>query len=319
MKHQDEVLWSELKSIIGVNQIVAMNEIPGTELYWRNDGVGRKANAPVPATFSWLGIGAGYMELFKIDMAAGRDFNPVKDNFDSSLILNESAVEVLGFENPQNAVGQKIYLGDHALEVVGLVRDFKQEGFKKLVEPQYFRYAPNDLNYFVADINPMPEKELIESAYQRVFPGAPFEMYSLADHYDKQYASEKLLARLILFLSVIALVIAIVGIVGMSLQILQKKSKELIIRKIHGASGLQLWNQVAFIFYRIALVAYIISAPLAYFVFNKWTERFTVGDFPILEFLAMPLFILAVLVVLSITFQTIKLTQRNPKDVLLVE
>ena len=190
---------------------------------------------------------------------------------------------------------------------------------KKLIEPQYFRYAPNDLNYFVIHSTGTPQKSGIKEAYEKVFPGAPFEMYSLTEHYYKQYAAEQLLARLILFLSFIALVICIVGIVGMSLQILQRRAKELIIRKIHGATELQLWQQVAAIFYKIALVSYVVSLPVAYFIFKGWMERFTVGNFPLFQFLLLPGIVLGLMVILSISLQTIKMTRQNPKQLLIFE
>ena len=120
-------------------------------------------------------------------------------------------------------------------------------------------------------------------------------------------------------ISFIALAICIVGIVGMSLQILQRRAKELIIRKIHGASELQLWQQVAAIFYKIALVSYLVSLPVAYFIFKGWMERFTVGDFPLLQFLLLPGVVLGLMVILSISLQTIKMTRQNPKQLLISE
>ena len=93
VKNQGQLFWSEAQNVAGVEKLVAMNEIPGTELYWRNDGVGRRPNVPVAATFTWLGVGEGYTDLFGIPVVAGRAFEHTKDDFNSSIILNETGSE----------------------------------------------------------------------------------------------------------------------------------------------------------------------------------------------------------------------------------
>ncbi len=311
------LLWSEVSDIKGISSLVNMNEVPGSELYWRMDNVGRKPNEPVPVTFAWLAISEGYMDFFEVKLLAGRDFKRNEDTYNSSIILNETGMRLLGFENPDAAIDQTVYFGEHPIKIIGVVSDFVQENLRKGVEPQFFRFGAQGLNYFAIQAEDGgPDMELLKEAYSNVFPEAPFDYFDLQQHYDKQYASERLLGRVILAMAIVALFIAVSGIIGMSLQILERRSKELVIKKIHGASGLQLWRDVAITFYRISFIALFLGLPLAYYVFDLWLNQFVVSDFPVLIFMAIPVLVLSIVLFVSITFQILHTIRRNPREIL---
>ncbi len=314
-----EVMWSQLSSQQAITDLVMTNEIPGSELYWRMDNIGQQPNEPAPITFSWVAVSDGYLEFFGIELLAGRDFNRKVDNYNSSIILNKSGIELLGFKDPAHAVDKMIYMGDHPVKIIGVIDDYYQENLREGIDPLFFRFGPNGLNYFIINTSGAVDMELVEEAYHKVFTDAPFEYFNLKEHYEKQYAGEELLARIILSMAIIALFIAVSGIVGISLQILERRSKELIIKKIHGASAFELWKDVAVSFYRISFLALLAGLPLSYYVFNRWLGQYVVADFPVFYFSVIPVVVLALILFLSITRQIFQTTRQNPREVLVSE
>jgi putative ABC transport system permease protein len=319
IENYKEVMWSQLSSQQHISDLVMANEIPGSEIYWRMDNVGRQPNQPSPITFSWLAVSDGYIDFFEIPLLAGRDFDRQADTFNSSVILNKSGADLMGFEDPMHAIDQVIYLGEHPVTIIGVVDDYYQENLREGVDPLFLRFGAEGLNYYVINTTGQVDMAKVGEAYQNVFTDAPFDYFDLREHYEKQYAGERLLAHIILWMAIIALFIAVSGIIGISLQILERRSKELIIKKIHGASAFELWKDVAVSFYRISFLALLAGLPLSYYVFKSWLGQYVVADFPMVYFALVPVVVLALVLFLSITRQILRTTRQNPQEVLVSE
>lgn len=319
---RSSIFKRELKKLTGVKHTTALNEIPGTEIYWKTDIAAEELSTVDNLSFTWLGVDHDYFDLFEIEIIAGRSFQQTSDGFQTSAILSRKAARLYGFERPEDAVGSRITLDDNQLEVVGVSEDFNQESLKKSIEPIIFRYSNFDLNYFAIHIEANNLHETISqisSTFTRLFPDSPFEYFFLEEHFNKQYKGEVLFAQIFTGASLLALFISCLGMMGLSYQTIAQKTKEIGIRKVLGASLNNLLIYLTKDYIRLVVIACFFGISIAYFIFSNWLNDFITKIDLGLWFFFTPLLVLGITIVLVITHQTLKIALKNPVDSLKYE
>jgi putative ABC transport system permease protein len=204
------------------------------------------------------------------------------------------------------------------MEVIGVVKDFHFRSLKEKIEPMIigYWYSPVDrIDYFTAEISgsgiPATLKHL-QSVGEKFDPQRPFEYNFLDERINDFYKSDKKFAELVNISTILAIFIASLGLLGLSLFTAQQKIKEVGIRKVLGATI----PSVVFIltkeFFMILIVSFVISAPAAYYVMDKWLQNFAYRiDIGVAVFLISGILLLLI-AVLTVSFQTIKAATANP-------
>ncbi|MBW2208426.1 MAG: FtsX-like permease family protein [Deltaproteobacteria bacterium] len=269
------------------------------------------------------------MDTYGMTIAAGRGFSPEYGADQGPVvILNESAVKQIGWEDP---VGKHIrYWGDYKhtqvgdTEVVGVVKDFHFLSLHNPVTPLMLRLYPDDSPSWSISIK-VREQDLpatiagIESRFQQFFPEDVFNFRFLDEDFNRMYLEERKSGRVILYLASLAIGIACLGLFGLASFATKKRTKEIGIRKVVGASVANITWLLNADFLKLTLVGCVLACPVAYFVMHQWLQNFLFRiDIQLWVFAVASLAALFI-ALLTVSFQSLRASFANPIDSLRYE
>ena len=225
--------------------------------------------------FEHVRVGHDLLETIGVELADGRFFAREYGRDSARIIFNETAIEIMGLEEP---LGKTIRLWDeYDMEIVGVVRDFHFQSLHEPVKPLFFRLAPEQTWVMMVRIaagNTVETVQKIEEAYVNFNPGFPFEYRFVDEEYAEQYAAEQRVSRLSRYFAGLAILISCLGLLGLAAFSGERRKKEIGIRKVLGASIRQIIVLLSRDFTRLVLLAIIIGLPLAYLLLQEWLGRF---------------------------------------------
>ena len=265
------------------------------------------------------GISYGFIPLYRIKVLAGRDYTYSDFNPDFSklhgLILNESAVKLLGFKSPEDAVGQSIMNFGRKWDIIGVINDYHQKSLRYPVEPTMLLPAYSNGSIISVKVNTgdMPSTiAAIKKTYDAFFPGNYFDYYFLDDHYNEQYATDRLFGKAFSIFAGFAIFIACLGLLGLSLFATMQRTKEIGVRKVLGASVGNIIVLLSADFIRLVIVAILLAAPIAWYIMHRWLQ-----DFAYRIEIGWWVFILAgllavVIALVTISYQAARAAVANP-------
>lgn len=213
------------------------------------------------------------LEILKLEITAGRNFS--RDfNDENSIIFNEKAIEIMGMENP---IGQTVehYTGEK--KIIGVIKDFTTESLHNPAEPAMFFLRPEQSPYIMVRLAPTEEFETlrrIESLYERINPDHPFDPTFLDQDYQAQYASEERLSGLSKLFSILAIIISCLGLFGLVIFNIRRKTKEIGIRKVLGCKSNILTLSLTYHFTKPVFISLLLAIPLSYYINSNWLEGF---------------------------------------------
>lgn len=310
-----EEFISELKRIPSVVNVSSMfgNILEGDNnqsgYSWKGDEADRNYLFKSPI------IGYDVIECLGMKLLAGRTFSRDFSDEQNKIIINESARKLMGLENP---VGKIIGYGQEQREIIGVTDDFNYGSMHHRIEPLVFRFTPFYGNNIMVKIKPGTEKNTlasIEKIYSAFHPAAyPFEPTFLDDDYQKQYAAESRVSVLSQYFSGLAIIISCLGLFGLAMFTIERKRKEIGIRKVLGASVSGIVGMLSKQFLSLVIFSLVIAVPLAYYGMNKWLENFAYRiDLSIWIFLLAGALTI-VIALLTVSFQAIRAAVANPVE-----
>lgn len=255
-----------------------------------------------------------YLGLFKMNIISGRDFNTYTKG-KVELIVNESAVKMFGWKNP---VGEKLNLHGKDNLIVGVVKDFHFNSLHEKISPLvlsncnfnsklYLRVTGNNIESVIKNI----KKE-----WNKFFPNNLFEYFLLTDDYSKMYSKEINTQKALKYLTLVALLISIIGLVSITSFLVSKRKKEFIIRKILGATYISIIKQMNREFGFLIIIANLFAWIPAYILINSWLENFAYRVvINIYEFILIGV-ILLILSFFIVSILTGKFLVKNPVTIL---
>ena len=261
--------------------------------------------------FGNLEVGYGLIETFGMEMAEGRPFSKELGDNASKIILNETALEAIGWED---AVGKPIVLWGQTREVIGVVKDFHFESLHEAIKPCFFQIYPEH-STIVVRLKPgstFQTIEGVEKLYQTYNPSLSFNFQFFDQEYDALYQSEQQVANLSSYFAAIAILISCLGLFGLVAFTAERKQKEIGIRKVLGASVMKLVILLSGDFTKTITIAILLSLPISYFMMDKWLESFVYRiDLSIWFFIGSGVIAL-IIALLTMSTQTIKAASVNP-------
>jgi putative ABC transport system permease protein len=317
--NRENSFTADLKKLRHVEGATTSWNLPGGET-GRSFNVRRiDQDSTTRFTMRHSGIGIGYISLYKIKLLAGRDytytdFNP---NFGKLhyIILNESAIKLLGYPSLQDAIGKTIYRGQKTWDIVGVINDYHQKSLRYPVEPTMLfpAYSTNSWISVKVDTKDLPVTiAAIKKTYDAFFPGNLFDYSFLDERFSAQYANERLFGKVFAIFSGFAIFIACLGLLGLSLFATAQRTKEIGVRKVLGASVSNIVMLLSKDFIKLVMVAFVIASPVAWYIMNNWLRDFAYRiNISWWVFAAAGL--LAVIIALgTISFQAVKAAIANP-------
>ena len=312
-KNDFQPFKQELLGQPNVKSVTSSSSVMGNEIYWTS-GVRRLDANSKDVTLYHLGIDYDFIPSYGIEMKAGRNFSKEFVTDKKSVLLNEEATRLLGFESAESAINQKLTRRD-TFTVVGVVADFHHEGLQKKVQPMIMLLIPDIREFYSVKMrtgNVHQTVASIEKIWGKYFPSDPFNYFFLDDSFNRQYKSDELFGSIFSIFALLAILIACFGLSGLSAYNVLQRRKEIGIRKVMGASLQQLLILLSKDFLRLVIIAFLIAIPITWMVMGRWLDDFAYRINISWWVFAISGIITIVIAFATISFQAIRAAISNP-------
>lgn len=315
---KNEVFDAELKSVRAITSLAessgSLTNVSSTS--GRFDWPGKAPNTAPELAFYF--VSHDYGKTIDWEIAEGRDFSRAFSTDSNGVILNETAVKLMGLEDP---IGKEITWADQEkFRVVGVVKDLIMQSPFDPIYPSIFILNYTNTYWMYLKLNPeKPLREslsLVESVFNKIVPSAPFDYYFVDEAIERNFRTEERLGTLAGIFAGLAIFISCLGLFGLASYIAEKRSKEIVIRKVLGASVLSLWTLLSKDFIILVGISCILASPVAYFYLNSWLQ-----NYPYHTEIAWWIFLVAglgalMITLLTVSYQSFKAATLNPVDML---
>jgi putative ABC transport system permease protein len=299
-----------------VNDVGRSSRIPSSRLldyldsYLPSNG----SMQPVKTDLKYLSVDDHFIPTYGIQIVAGRNFSKQYLTDSTAFLLNEAAVQALGLKNAANALGKDIKYGGVTGKIKGIVKDFHFESLRQKISPLLFRMLPdyNNISINMNGNNISSALSAIRETWHKYIPQIPFEYDFLDEKFKNLYNSEQQQGKLFTIFSCVAIFIACLGLLGLSAFTISQRIKEIGVRKILGATVLQIVVELSKDFLILVIIAGVVSFPLAWFCMNKWLLEFASRISISLWVFVCTLFAVVLISFVTISYQSIKAALANP-------
>lgn len=312
---------NELRNLPGVKTVGTGNNYPGTPGINLNLFTVQTNTGHVDKGIEDYGIDENYLNALGIPIVKGRNFSGPADTL-HSILVNEAMVKHFAWDN---AIGKRVkYPGDtsnHYLEVVGVVKDFNQKSLYNTIGPLLLYYSPNS-NIIQVKLNPGDIKNSIAKAelvWKKYFNQLPFEYKFLDEDFNSQYAADQKRGKIFAAFSVITIIITCLGLLGLTAFTTQQKQKEISIRRVLGASIVEVVTLITRNYLWLSLIAAFIAFPVAWYFMNNWLNIFpyNAGLSPV-PFILSAL-VIVIIAVITAMYHSAKAALSSPASILRTE
>jgi len=280
---------------------------------------------------NYLDVGNGYFDVLNIEIKEGRGFSDkfISDTMNNGLhgpleqtiggiVLNETAVKDLAITAP--VIGKQILWGqdkdtNYYVKIIGVAKDFHFTSMRNKIKPFGFTNSPGNENRFNVKLsgdNIAATMAQLESTWNSIYPGKPFQYTFMDEAFAKLYQSEARFQKVFIILVVLGIFIASLGLFALATFAAQQRVKEIGIRKVLGASVANVVGLLSMDFLKLVLIALIVAVPIGWYTMNKWLQNFAYQIhiqwwvFPLAGLLAI------VIALITISFQAIKAAVAKP-------
>jgi putative ABC transport system permease protein len=304
--------------------VAGSKRVPSDGL-WDNSGakvVSGGNFTPIGFRLANVRIDQQFIPTYGIKILAGRNFYE-HVSADSGYILNETAVKKIGWKSPEDAIGQIIDYGDRKAGVIGVVKDFHYESLHNPISPIIMYDDPSSFDLISIRIVPenVPKtRSFIEKTWENYNNiDLVFSYEYLTDKYKNLYKAEENIRTIFIYCMILAISIAILGLVGMSVFLTERRTKEIGIRKVNGATAIEVMFMLNKDFLKWVIIAFVIASPIAWYAMHKWLENFAYKTT-----LSWWVFVAAgaaalLMAFLTVSVQSYKAASRNPVESLKYE
>ena len=228
---------------------------------------------------NWV-VDYDYIPTMGMQITKGRNFSKDFVSDSSAVIINETCAQILGYDDP---IGKTIYavLGHQAQEtipykIVGVVKNFHFESLRKPIAPLLMQMGRSTyLASFKVDAEKIPSiLQVAESKWKAMAPQMPFSYRFLDESFDDMYRSEMRVGKIALIFSILAILIACLGLFGLATFMAEQRTKEIGVRKVLGASVGNIVSMLSRDFIRLVIISSVVAFPLAWWFMNKWLQDF---------------------------------------------
>ncbi|MFO0505460.1 MAG: ABC transporter permease, partial [Chryseotalea sp.] len=310
----------EAKKLSFVKEVSLTNAVPAMPGWVGQIAYPEGKAGEQSTSVEYISADEDYINTLALQVIAGETFDVSKPfQLEHGLIINEKAVKEFGWKNAQDAIGKKIDSpsGMPRGEVIGVVKDYHQEGLQNTIRAITIDYQPDYSFLFALKIN-TPENVNVLAAltqlWNKHFEGNEMSYFFLDERFANQYEQEQRLASILSVFSVITLVIAGIGLLGLVSFLVVARTKEIGIRKVLGAEAGSLVYLLNKEFIVLVLLANALSIPLVWWAAEEWLHSFAYRMQISPMVFAITIVVALVSTLLLVSFQTIRAAFANPVD-----
>ncbi len=266
-------------------------------------------------SFTNLEMGFGFIETMGIELIAGRTYDIDRAGESNKIIFNESAIEVMGIEDP---IGKTIQLWGKDREIIGVVKDFHTDSFYNNIMPTFI-LSNEGLSKTLVKLRADAIEgtmTIVKDIFEEYNTEIPFEYRFIDTDFERMYLAEQRVSILAKSFSIVAVIISCLGLLGLTVFTAEKRSKEIGIRKALGSGTWRIIKLLSADFTKMVMLAVIIGLPISYFVAQRWTADFSYSIDLKWWYFGLAGFITLGISWLTVSFQTFKAARTNPVDAL---
>ncbi len=319
-----ESIKAEFRRHTGVVGAAASAQLPGQHLSCWTTKLATESDEKLRA-MNYMYVDHDFIPQYGIEVLAGSAFGEQNDDdLQGGYIINQTAVGQLGFSSPQEAVGKRL-LGcydEKEMEIIGVVGDFHYRGLQSEVEPLVMLYRPRMFRNVTLTVRTHDVQQTIgfvKDKWQELFSEYPFDYFFLDTSFDRQYRAEERVGKIFAVFTFLGLFIACLGLLALASYAAERRTKEIGIRKVLGASVGSIVRLLSKEFLILVALANLIAWPIAYFAMSRWLEEFAYRiNIGLGAFLLAAAFALIVTLI-TVSTQAIRAALANPVDTLRYE
>lgn len=321
LRNSYESLKTELEQIPQVISVTASNLVPGKERSSNNMVHKEGDDFDNSILININRVQHDYLETYGLELAAGRDFSKEYGLDTAKFILNEIAAEKLGLEDP---VGKNIYEMDRKGRIIGVLKNYHVKSLHSPIEPLILKMSSHYFSYVSVRIVPGSTKESLQKIKEKIQafdPAYETDYFFVDAAFQNLYDAENRSFRLFTYAAILAILISILGIFSLTALIMQKRRKEIGIRKTLGANA----GSIVFLLLnsttKWALIANLIAWPVAYYFMENWLQKFEyrIEIMHFWWFFLLAAALAYIQAVVTVIYQSVKAARTKPVDALRYE
>lgn len=237
-----------------------------------------ETSQPINFRIAQLRVDYDYIPTFGMEIVAGRNFSrEMGTDPEQAFILNETAVKRIGWKSPEEAIGKGFGYGQRKGQIIGVVKDFHFESLHQEISPIVMHLSKSDLAQISVRIAPenIPQSmAFLKDIWAEMRPNYPFSYYFIDENFDQLYRSEEKLRKIFSYFAFLSVLIGCLGLFGLASYSAERRTKEIGIRKVLGASVSGITFLLSKEFTKWVLLANVIAWPAAYLIMSRWLQNF---------------------------------------------
>jgi putative ABC transport system permease protein len=311
-----DIFKQSLSSIAGVLSTCYSSDVPGGGRNSAYSTVENKKGEMQQTNLDGFFIDYDFIRQYGLQVVAGRAFSKeFPTDSTQAMIINESAVIMLGYASPQETIGRKFSQWGRTGKIIGVVKNFNYTTLRYNIQPFTLRIEPSGfgtISIKVATTNLPATIKAIENTWDRAIPNRPFEYSFLDDKFNHQFDTDSRFGSLFLNFSILAIFISCMGVLGLASYSTFQRTKEIGVRKVLGASVSNIVRLLSTEFIMLVLLAFLIASPIGWYVMHNWLHGFAYSVPITWRVFALAGGLALLIVFLTISYQAIKAAVANP-------
>jgi len=333
IEEQMQSIKQELVSHQSVVSVATSFNMPGTTFNRSPTRVETNEGDIQQMSSQFMQTDFDYLETMEMEIVEGRNFNrEIEDTWTQSLLVNQAAVRKFGWDEPigKRVVAFQDSLGDfHYANVIGVVKDFHANSMRQEIHPVLIWLITDDMQYRYREnlrifVRLRSEDyrntiEYINEVWDNFSPNDPIRFVFVDDQLNQLYMAEEKLIILFSYFTFITIFIACLGLFGLAAFTAEQRTKEIGVRKVMGASVLQIIKLLSKDFTKLVILSCFIACPLAYFAMNRWLQNFVYRTSISIWIFIFSGSLALIIALITVSVQTFRSAHSNPVEALKYE
>ena len=312
-----ETLKKDLSNNPDIVSVTIANGSPCNFMYnvSKFDWEGKKEGDVV--LFYLFGVDVDYAKTFQLELKEGRFFSTEFSTDNTAVVINEKAANIMGFKDP---IGKTISRNGLKLRIIGVLKDFHFQSLHSKIEPLIMQL--NAGNFCLIKMKPDNITSTVDYIRKTIKSyNLPYQINFrfLEDDYDNLYRTERRMGKIFGYFSLLAIIISCLGLIGLSSFMIERRTKEIEIRKINGAKSIEIFSLLSREYIIWVMISIIIACPIAWYAMNIWLQNFAYRIEISWWVFALAGAIALLIALLTVSWQSYKAASKNPVEALRYE
>ncbi|MEM9327867.1 MAG: ABC transporter permease [Bacteroidota bacterium] len=313
------VFQDKLKSLAAVSHVSFSDAIPGGSYNWTTNMYREGDEAEERKGVRMMFVDDQFMETYQMELLAGRFHSKELTSEEHWVVVNETLVKEFGLGTVEEAIGKRVKSGGNtAFPIIGVLKDYHWKGLQVEKTPMllYFNESGAVISVRLSGADIPATLTTIEEEYRALFPDNPFKYDFMDDFFARQYRSDRRFGQIFTAFSLIAILVACLGLFGLASFTLYQRTKEISIRKVLGARLMSLLMLLYRDYLTLIGLAAVLVLPLIYFALHRWLEDFAYRIDLSVDLFLLPILLLVFITLMTISYQSLRAARTNPATTL---